>query len=120
MTLLVSSVDHKLRAALSGQFKGEKLIFADTSEETELHLLEDKTDILVYDIDVSKNFTIEALGVIRKMRPRLPIIVLAEADEFEKGRQILGLGIFYMLLKPVPPETIKTLIESALCKSQTR
>lgn len=116
--LIVSSTDKKLRQDLEEAFKAFDPVFVESAEEAELALLEGAGDVLIYDLGSNGTLNVSALEVIRKMRPRLPVIVLAGEDRLKRGERLLEMGIFYLLSKPVSLETLMTLVESALQKSR--
>ncbi len=81
-------------------------------------LLEKNPKVLIYDLQPDTAFTEDALEVIRRIRPNLPVIVLAGESRIRQGARLLELGVFYLLPKPVCADTLKTLVNSALEKAK--
>ncbi|MBI2069606.1 MAG: hypothetical protein HYT79_03310 [Elusimicrobia bacterium] len=117
-TLLIGTSDRSLQRELAGAFRNSELIFTDTVEETELALLEKNIDVLIYDLKAILDFSLAAYGVIKKMRPRLPVIAITSAEAPQQDRKILEMGIFYLLHRPFAMDTLKQLVISAVEKSK--
>jgi DNA-binding response OmpR family regulator len=66
-----------------------------------LELLDNKVDLLILDLDVTGVLGIEILPVIRRLRPRLPIILITD-DMNAKIRKIAAeMGVTYQAYKPM-------------------
>lgn len=66
-----------------------------------LELLDNKVDLLILDLDVTGVLGIEILPVIRRLRPRLPIILITD-DMNAKIRKIAAeMGVTYQTYKPM-------------------
>ena len=66
-----------------------------------MELLDKKVDLLIMDLDVTGVLGIEILPVIRRLRPRLPIILITD-DMNAKIRKIAAeMGVTYQTYKPM-------------------
>lgn len=57
--------------------------------------------LAIIDIDTEEIDWLKAIGVVRKNRPSLPLIILSTDNSLEIGRKIRETRIFYHLLKPI-------------------
>ena len=53
-----------------------------------LKILEKEIEFLILDIDYPQNSNMDLIDIIRKMRPRLPIVVLSTNDSIETIRKL--------------------------------
>ena len=77
-----------------------------------LKILEQEIDFLILDIDSPENSNMDLIDIIRKTRPRLPIVVLSQDTSIELIRELAEAGVFYCALKPVQLGELKNLIEA--------
>ncbi|HNR66836.1 MAG TPA: response regulator [bacterium] len=100
--VLIASNDPEIRTALSERFRGEtfNIRFALHSLDVLAQVIERETDILVLDLDMHGHVGIDVLPVIRKIRPRLPIVVISD-DFTNRIRKIAAeQGMTYQAFKP--------------------
>ena len=99
---MIATTDPEIRSALSERFNSGlfDVHFVPHGVEVILNLLERETDILVLDLDMHGNVGIDVLPVIRKMRPRLPIVVISD-DFTNRIRKVAAeQGMTYQAFKP--------------------
>ena len=77
-----------------------------------LKLLDHDIELLIVDLDMNINTTLDFIRIVRKTRPRLPIIALAENPKIETIQQILNQGVYYWTFKPVLPNEINKFIDA--------
>ncbi|MBN1478916.1 response regulator [candidate division KSB1 bacterium] len=66
-----------------------------------LELLDNKADLLILDLDLAGVMGIEILPVIRRIRPRLPVIIITD-DMNSKIRKLAAeMGVTYQAYKPM-------------------
>jgi DNA-binding NarL/FixJ family response regulator len=75
---------------------------------------EDRCELAIIDLAIREPAGAETVEIVRKMRPRLAVIVLSDDNSVETGRQVLQLSPFYYLLKPLNQEELGQLVELAL------
>lgn len=115
---MISAADAKLCRQLQEMLADYNVQATSSPEEAELKLFEGDFDVLIYDLGAENCFGIEALKVIRKIRPHIPAIVLVGDNHRKVGSQLLDMGLFYLLPKPAPAATLKAVVASALKKSK--
>ncbi|MBN2413445.1 response regulator [candidate division KSB1 bacterium] len=77
-----------------------------------LKVLDEKIELLIVDLDMNINTTVDFIRIVRKTRPRLPIIVLSENPKIETIQEILNMGVYYWTFKPVLPNEINKFIDA--------
>ena len=77
-----------------------------------LKVLDQNIELLIVDLDMSKNKGLDFIRIVRKTRPRLPIIVLSENPTIETIQEILNMGVYYWTFKPVLPNEINKFIDA--------
>lgn len=77
-----------------------------------IKILEHTVDAIIVDTDGVENATLDLISIIRKTRPRLPIVVIAEDNSLEMLRTLAQLGIFYCIIKPFQSSEIEKVLEA--------
>jgi len=77
-----------------------------------LQVLDQNAELLIIDLDMNKNNGLDFIRIVRKTRPRLPIIALAEDPEIETLQEILNMGVYYWTFKPVLPDEINKFLDA--------
>lgn len=117
--ILVASADKKIHQQIVEALEeSADVLYADTSEEAQIKILEEYPDVLIYDINSRETMSLACLGVIRKMRPRIPAIVVVSETQQKQAGECLEMGIFYLLTKPISITEMRTIVESALKKQK--
>jgi len=75
--------------------------------------LEQETDLFIVDLNFSQNTVMKLIKIIKRMRPRLPIVVLSEDFSPETMSKFFEARIFYYAFKPIQTEEIKKVLEAA-------
>lgn len=75
-------------------------------------LLESNVNLLILDLDSPQSINFESIDIIRKLRPRLPIIVLSTDSSLETLKALAQKGIFYSTTKPIEAEEIQEVLEA--------
>ncbi|MCA9740983.1 MAG: hypothetical protein H6695_20070 [Deferribacteres bacterium] len=83
-----------------------------------LALEHDEFQVLLFDCHEVDNETIKWATFVRKLRPRLPLIVASEVCDKEAGARLLEQGIFYLGQHPLDNEVMTKVLTSAI-KQQT-
>lgn len=63
---------------------------------------------------------IELIPLVKKLRPKLPIIVIADGDSLEEQRSVQKQGIFYFVPRPVASKEILSALANAVEKGSER
>ena len=92
------------------------LISIPVEYNTVLKTLEQKVDLMIYDIhqDVKNHF--DMIHVIKNLKPSLPIIMLTENNSFDNMKEIAQLSVFYCALKPLEAQEIQHVIKAVMAK----
>ena len=77
-----------------------------------LKILEQEIYFLILDLDILSNSHLDLINIIRKTRPRLPIVVLSEDNSLETVRELSQAGVFYCALKPIQTGEIEEVFEA--------
>lgn len=83
------------------------------------NILDKEINLLILDMDVPKTFNLDSIEIIRKIRPRLPIIVVMADTSLDALKTMVQKGVFYTAIKPVQSEDLNEVIK-ALDLSETR
>ena len=94
--------------------QGFRAVAVERGSDALLAVAENNICLVVLDLSVQEPSGARTFEVLRKMRPRLPVIVLSGDSSVETGRQILQLGVFYYLLKPLNLEELDQVVRLAL------
>ena len=77
-----------------------------------LKILDQEIEFLILDMDFPQNSNMDLIDIIRRTRPRLPIIVLSEDNSLKTVRKFAQAGVFYCALKPVQVEEKEKVLEA--------
>ncbi|MCI0493744.1 response regulator, partial [candidate division KSB1 bacterium] len=75
-------------------------------------MLEKEISLLILDLDQPQGPNFDSIDIIRKLRPRLPIIVLSADSSLEMLKILAQKGVFYTASKPIQAEEIEEVIQA--------
>ena len=75
-------------------------------------MLEKEISLLILDLDQPQGANFDSIDIIRKLRPRLPIIVLSADSSLEMLKILAQKGVFYTASKPIQAEEIEEVIQA--------
>ncbi len=75
-------------------------------------MLEKDISLLIFDLDSPDGQNFDSIDIIRKLRPRLPIIILSKDNSFETLKILVQKGVFYSAIKPIQTEEIEEVIKA--------
>ena len=112
-TILFATNDRNLRSHLIPimEEKGFLTTVLNQGRDVVLTVLDREIDLLILDLDLDGMSGLEIIPIIRKTRPRIPIIVISGDNSLETGGKILHYGIFYYLLKPINVDEISEVLD---------
>jgi len=106
----------ELRGRFSGQ--GYKTIAVERGSDALLSIAESNISLVILDISIQDPSCPKTVEILRKMRPRLPVVVLSGDPSVETGREILQHGVFYYFLKPLDFEELDQIVHVALAPNK--
>lgn len=78
-----------------------------------LHILEDKVDLLIVDLDLSGIHGIDLVPIVRRSRPRLPIVVISRDFNYQVRQMVAQEGVTYQIFKPLDMREVSELVTTA-------
>ncbi len=102
-SILLATCDRQLEIDIVKYFEKESLRIETIrhGHKVILEILDNDYDFLIVDQYLEGLSGEELIQIIRRSRPRIPIIYIAEKDDFEKSKRIMEEGILLRLLKPI-------------------
>lgn len=118
-TILVASEDDSVTDCITAVLDEDEFspIYVDRASEVLLEVLDVKLDLLILDIDLSGMSGLDFIRIIKKMRPKLPLIVISSDNSFETGKEVAKLGIELYLLKPIETDKLENFMNHVKIKS---
>ena len=89
------------------------------ASEVLLNILDVDLDLLIIDTELGGISGIEAMPIIKKLRPNVPIIIVSSDNSFEVGQQIAELGIWSNLNKPIETDKLECFLSYVQMQSST-
>lgn len=113
-SLIIATEDSEVINQLSNIILEEdySIIIEKSQTKSTLKALEHQVDLLILDLAQPDPSKMDLLNIIRKTRPRLPIIVLSEDNSIETLRELAAAGVFYCALKPIIKDEITEVIQA--------
>lgn len=76
--------------------------------------LDQELFFLILDLDRAKSNFLDLIGIIKKTRPRLPIVTLSKDNSLQTLRSLTEAGVFYCILKPTDSSEIEKVLEAVV------
>jgi len=118
-TILIGSSDSALLGMLEGLVSdnfGNKVVCVNETSDFLLEILDKRVDLTIIDVNLSGLPTAKTIQIFKKCRPRIPVIVISDDYSVETGSSIMEHGVFYYLYKPIEPDSLREIVQSALNK----
>lgn len=108
MDIIVASSDGVLRRSLADLLGDSPNRVRTTSKSSELiqWILDGEVDAVVVDVDLAGMDGVETLPILKKLRPKVPIVMLSADTSLDVSRRIAEVGVFYHFVKPVDPSDL--------------
>ena len=100
--------------------KGYQTVATERGYDALLAVVEQNVGLVIIDLSIEESAGVKTVELLRKIRPRLPLVVLSNDRSLEAGRQVLQHGVFYYLLKPFDLEELDQIIQIALASDKQR
>ncbi len=101
--IVIGSIDYNVIRALGRRFNSAEyeLCFVQKGVNILNEILDTDVDMLILDLEISGSMNVEILPVIRRLRPKLPIVLITD-DFTHQIRQVAAQqGVTYQTFKPV-------------------
>jgi DNA-binding response OmpR family regulator len=111
--ILLATRDKNLEAGVREALGESNLEFrcVDSVERVLDLLAGQEFDLLIFDPELKPLENLDALGVIRSYRPRVPIVLISGERALEQEIQIAGRGVLLRMLKPVDFGDVRKLLD---------
>ena len=83
-------------------------------EDMLLEIMERDYDLIVYGLEADDYSDLKIIKILKKVRPKVPVIVISSESSSELGAKILQEGVVYFAVKPYNPEAVKSVIYNTL------
>lgn len=114
LTVLIATSDTATRNNLMTVLneKDYHTVVVDNCKDALEILLEQEFDFTIFDPDIRELSGTEAVEIIRKMRPNLPVIVASDEESYEEGLKIAQTGVYFRIGKPLDADFAKELVKT--------
>ena len=101
--VLVASADTTMLDRISRVLRdaGHAVVSTQRSGRLLYRVLEDPFDLVILDLEIEGLSGLEALQILRRAKPDLPVVVMAGALREREERQLAGEGVAGCLRKPI-------------------
>jgi DNA-binding response OmpR family regulator len=99
--------DYRVKAVAGG---GEAL----------LALVDEEPDLIILDLQIGGIPGFQALELMKRLRPKVPLVVLSDDLSMETGSRVLEKGVFFYFLKPLDLSLLGEVIECALRRGREK
>ena len=79
-----------------------------------LKILDKDIDLAIIDEELSGMAGSKLIQIIKKSRPRIPLIIISSGKSKEELARVLELGVFYFIIKPINGEELRAAVDSGL------
>jgi DNA-binding NtrC family response regulator len=100
-TVVVATSDRNLEETLRAQLANDyRVECVRRGADAILQMLEKEIDLLLVDIDMTGQIGMEILPVIRRLRPRLPVILISDDFTYRIRKTAAEQGVTFQSIKP--------------------
>lgn len=71
-------------------------------------------DLILCDSELKNTYPVDFLLKIKSLKPAIPIISISDTDNVQTAVELMKSGAFYFMLKPINPERLLDIVNSAL------
>ncbi|MCP4622177.1 MAG: response regulator [bacterium] len=79
-----------------------------------LKILDKDIDLAIIDENLAGMAGSKLIKIIKKSRPRIPLIIISSGNSKEELARVLEQGVFYFILKPINGQELKEAVDSGL------
>jgi CitB family two-component system response regulator CitT len=96
------------------------LIWVDNSGDLLINTLDKEVDLAIIDENLDGVTLSKLVEIMKKSRPRIPLIIITSGDSRAELARVLEYGIFYFIIKPVNGRELREAVESVLKREPAR
>lgn len=113
---IIASEDQAIKDQISGIIlkHNYSVVHTKSALNSILKILEKQVDLLVVDLAFQENSSLDLIKILKRMRPRLPIIVLSDDFSLDTVRKFIESGVFYCAMKPIQICEIENVLEAVM------
>lgn len=89
---------------------------ADCASDMMQKILSQNFKVIILSLHIKGMDSLQAIPVINRINPQLPIIIVADRASLEIERVARSNKIFYYFVKPIEPEELWSVVKQALAK----
>ena len=115
-SILVASSEEETKREV-GAFlleRGHRVKVVERGSEAILALFDEEPDLIVIDLELIEIPGLKTIELVKRLRPRVPLIVLSGDASVETGGQVLEKGVFSYFIKPLDLPFFGEMIDCAL------
>ncbi len=90
------------------------LTWVGESADLLLKILDKDIDLAIIDENLAGMAGSKLIKIIKKSRPRLPLIIISSGNSKEELARVLEQGVFYFIIKPINGEELIEAVDSGL------
>ena len=116
-SILFAISDEVMKEQVSEIFNGiatYSLTWVEESGDLLLKILDKDIDLAVIDEDLAGMAGSKLIQIIKKSRPRIPLIIISSGNSKEDLARVLEQGVFYFIIKPINGQELKEAVDSGL------
>ncbi len=116
-SILFAISDEGLKAQVSEVLNGiatYSLTWVGESGDLLLKILDKDIDLAIIDEDLAGMAGSKLIQIIKKSRPRIPLIIISSGNSKEELARVLEQGVFYFIIKPINGQELKEAVDSGL------
>jgi len=116
-SILFAGSDEGVKAQVSDLLNGIggcSFTWVGESGDLLLKILDKDIDLAIIDEDLSGMAGLKLIQIIKKSRPRIPLIIISSGKSKEELAKVLEQGIYYFIIKPINGEELKEAVDSGL------
>lgn len=114
--ILIACRDNECRDNILKLLAGRGLTVYSVGEHLDLLLevLERDYDLIIYDLEISNLIGLKMVKILRKIRPKVSLVVISNDPVKELGGKILQEGVAYYAVKPINFDAFKEAVLAML------
>jgi two-component system response regulator AtoC len=120
--VLIVALESAIRQQILSRVAAQacQTVTAETGSDALLAAVEHDVALVILDLSIAEPSGSRTIEILRKIRPRVPLVVLSDDRSLEAGRQVLQHGVFYYLLTPFDIDELDQIVRIALTSTRQR